>query len=725
MGTVRIHGMGGEERREFSVVGKRIPRPDAYEKCSGIARYTVDIKLPGMLIGKVLRSPYPHARILKIDKSKAEKLPGVEAVITTEDVPKKLFNGTFTIYKLSPERAKREIEDRYVLSEKARFVGDGIAAVAAIDGELAEKALELIEVEFEELPAHFDPLEAMKPGASRIHDFAERNIAEHMAYPFARGDVERGFQEADCIVEETFSTSKQKHCQLELDSCVASFGPNGRLTVWSPCTQIHLSRRRIASLFNLAEGMVRVITPYVGGAFGGRSNFNAEPICIALAQKTGKPVKLEYSSEEDFTVHMSRQPFIQTGKIGVRKDGTITALQTVLVTNGGAYFETSGATTAVNMVMFGGLYRCENVAGEADIVYTNTPVSGGFRGYGNPQGIFVLEQIIDMAAEKIGMDPLEFRLKNHRRIGDPSWWPTIPILSCALDECISVGAERIDWKKKRAEKKEGLRRRGVGMAVMMHPSNVYPLFMEHSSASIKLNEDGSATVIVGASEQGQGTLAVVKQIAAEELGVGSENVRVVTGDTDITPFDMGTYGSRTTYVLGHAVHGAAREAKGQILARAAKMLEVSTNELEIGAGQIYVREQPEKGISVAEVARASIYDQQGEASAIVANYSYNPASSAPSFQAAFAEVEVDTETGEVTVLKVVIAHDIGRAINPAAAEGQLEGSVVQGIGYALTEDFVVDSKTGKTLSDSFLRTLQGLLAQKGWVSPVQLPQPQP
>jgi xanthine dehydrogenase molybdenum-binding subunit len=265
-----------------------------------------------------------------------------------------------------------------------------------------------------------------------------------------------------------------------------------------------------------------------------------------------------------------------------------------------------------------------------------------------------------------------------------------------------VGAERIDWKKKRAEKKEGLRRRGVGMAVMMHPSNVYPLFMEHSSASIKLNEDGSATVIVGASEQGQGTLAVVKQIAAEELGVGSENVRVVTGDTDITPFDMGTYGSRTTYVLGHAVHGAAREAKGQILARAAKMLEVSTNELEIGAGQIYVREQPEKGISVAEVARASIYDQQGEASAIVANYSYNPASSAPSFQAAFAEVEVDTETGEVTVLKVVIAHDIGRAINPAAAEGQLEGSVVQGIGYALTEDFVVDSKTGKTLSDSFL-----------------------
>ena len=685
---------------ELSVVGKRLPRPDAIEKATGAARYTVDIRLPGMLIGKVLRSPYPHANILKIDKSKAEKLPGVEAIITVEDVPRELFNGTFSIYKMSPERAKGEVMDRYVLSDKARYVGDGIAAVAAINKDIAEEALGLIQVEYEKLAAVFNEIEAMRPEAPRVHDFANRNIAKHLSYPFTKGDVEKGFQEAHCVVEATFSTSKQKHCQLELDAAVASFDPKGRLTIWTPCNHVHLFRRRIADIFNIREGMVRVITPYIGGAFGGRSNFNAEPICIALARKAGKPVKLQYTSEEDFIVHMSREPFNQTGKMGVKKDGTITALQTKLISNGGAYFETSGATTSVNMLQFMGLYRCPNMAGEGEVVYTNTPVSGGMRGYGSPSAHFVLEQLVDMAAEKIGMDPVEFRLRNHKRTGEPSWWPMCPIMSCALDECLRVGAERINWKEKKAIKKEGLKRRGIGVAVMMHPSSVYALFMEHSSAFIKLDEDGSASVIISTTEQGQGSLSVLAQIAAEELGIRAEDVRVVTGDTDITMFDMGTYGSRTTHVLGAAVLRAAREAKGQLLERAGKVLKVSPSELEVKDGRIYVRIAPEIGISVAEVAKNAIYNYKGECLNISGKSSFENTSVSPAFQAAFTEVEVDTETGQVKVLKIVIAHDIGKAINPMNVEGQLEGGAVQGLGYALMEDFVIDKITGATITDS-------------------------
>jgi xanthine dehydrogenase molybdenum-binding subunit len=685
---------------QFSIVGKRLPRPDAVPKATGAAQYAVDIKVPGMLIGKVLRSPYPHAKILKVDKSKAEELPGVEAVITIEDVPKKLYNGGFFDLKMPPERASRVVRDQYVLADKARYVGDGIAAVAAINETIAEKALELIYVEYEKLQAVFDPVEAMKPGAPRIHEFAERNIAQHMSYAFAIGDVERGFQEADYIVEETFRTSKQKHCQLELDASIATFDATGRLTVWSQCAAPHLAKRSIAEIFNMPEGMVKLITPCIGGAFGGRSNLNNELICVALARKSGKPVKIEYTREEDFIVHHSREAFIQTGKIGVKKDGTITALQTKVINNGGAYFEASGATTGFNLGTFMAVYRCSNMAGEGDIVYTNIPISGGMRGFGNPAGMFVLEQLVDMVCEKIEMDPVEFRLKNHKRTGDPSWYPPCPITSCALDECIKVGAERIGWKAKKEREKDGLRRRGVGMAIMSHPTDAYHL-LTHSSAWVKINEDGSVNIVVSPAEIGQGVWGVLAQIGAEELGVQVEDIHLVTGDTDITTFDTGTYCSRSTYSTGNAVLGAAREAKNQLLQRAAKMLDVSANELETKNKRVYVKSAPEKTVSIAEVAKDAIYNFRGECLHISGRCSYQNNAVSPSFQAGFAEVEVDTETGEIKVLKIVVAHDIGRAINPRGAEGQLEGGVVQGVGYSLIEDFVIHGETGVVISDNF------------------------
>jgi xanthine dehydrogenase molybdenum-binding subunit len=687
---------------EFSVIGKRLHRPDGVDKATGTAKYVVDMKLPGMLVGKVLGSPYPCAKIRRIDKSKAEKLSGVEAVITIHDVPTKLFNGALTHIKLAPQFAKRVVCDRYVLADKARYVGDGIAAVAAVDESIAEEALRLIEVEYDRLPAVFDPLEAMNTRVAPIHDFAKSNIAQHISYPYATGDVESGFQEADFVVEGTFHTSKQKHGQLELDATMASFDARGRLTVWSQSTSPHIARRAIAELFGMSEGWVKVITPYIGGGFGAWCNLNTEPICVALAQKAGKPVKVEYSREENFIVHPSRQPFIQTVKIGVKKDGTITALQTKIIADAGAYFEYSGSTASFNMYNLMAIYRCPNTAGDADIVYTNTPPTGAFRGFGNPEAMFALEQMIDKAAEKIGMDPMEFRLKNHRRAGDPSWIATLPISSCALDECIRIGVQRIGWKEKKAsKKKEGMKCRGIGIAIMSHPSEIYPIYIGHSSVFIKLNADGSANVVVSSTEVGQGILCVLAQIAAEELGICFEDVHIVTGDTDVTLFDIGTFCSRSTYASGNAVLQAAREVKRQVLERAAKRLGVLAAELEVRDGLVYVRTSPDRRLSVAEVAKDTIYNYQGECLNISAVSSFETTAASPSFQAGFAEVEVDIETGEVKVLKIVIAHDIGKAINPTAVEGQLEGAIAQGIGFCLIEDYVINRDTGVVVTDNF------------------------
>ena len=478
-----MNGLG----QELSIVGKRLPRPDGGERATGAARYTVDIKLPGMLVAKVLRSPYPHARILKIDKSKAEKLPGVEAVIIFEDIPKKPFNVASLDMLDADPLAKGFKRDQYILTDKVRHFGDAVAAVAAINEGIAEEALELVEVEYEELPAVFDPEEAMKPGAPRIHDSAENNIARHQLLPSRVGDVEKGFQESDYIIEETFRTSKQVHCQLEPSACVASFDATGRLTVWSSAQQVFANRKKVAEIFDIPEGKVRWLTPHVGGVFGNGISLRAEPICIALARKTGKPVKLEYTREEQFIATETRHPVILTGNIGVKKDGTITALQTRLITNAGAYASQSSGVSNNVMSRFAWLYRCPNTMGEVDIVYTNTPVSGAFRGWGNPQAMWALEQLIDMACEKIGMDPMEFRLKNHRRTGDPSWIPGVAIENCALDECIKSGAERIGWKEKRGRKQEGARRGGVGMAIIAQVSGTQPFSLEHTSAFIKLN----------------------------------------------------------------------------------------------------------------------------------------------------------------------------------------------------------------------------------------------
>jgi xanthine dehydrogenase molybdenum-binding subunit len=659
-----------------------------------------------MLIGKVLRSPYPHANILSVDTSEAEKLPGVKAVITVKDLPRNVFSASIGSELMHPDVVTRlykkvHYRDEYIFNDKARFVGDAIVAVAAVDGSTAERAIELIKVEYEKIPAVFDPMEAMKAGAPRIHESIEHNIAAHWPSIISTGDVEKGWQEADYILEETFYTTKQKHCQLELATCVASFDATGRLTVWSQSSMAHPARRNIARIFNMPEGMVRWLTPPVGGCFGTRLRFTVEPICIALAKKAGKPVKLMDTREEDFIVAESRQPFIQAAKIGVKKDGTITALQAKVIANAGPYFTNTGRVTALNLLHFLGLYRCPNTAGEADIIYTNAAVSGGMRGWGIPSAMFALEQLVDMAAEKIGMEPAEFRLRNIKRTGEPSAFASRLIENSALPECIKVGAEKIGWNEKRMGRREGVTRRGVGMACAVHTSGAPGGLLEQSNAFIKLNEDGSANLVVSPCEMGQGILGVLAQIAAEVLGLNAEDIHVVTGDTDVTLFDVGSHASRSTYVIGNAVLKAAQEVRGQLLEQAAKRLGVSVKELDIKGRQIYVKAAPEKRISIARIARNAIYGFHGDTSAISGQGSFTPEQGSPPFQAVFAEVEVCTETGQMKILKTVIANDSGRAINPMNVEGQLEGGLAQGLGYALTENFVIDTTTGFPITDGF------------------------
>jgi xanthine dehydrogenase molybdenum-binding subunit len=683
----------------LSVVGRRLPRWGAHERATGAARYTVDLKLPGMLIGKILTSPHPHARIVAIDKSKAERLPGVEAVITFEDIPQKLF--TPNRHELILHRPENERRDMYVISEKARFVGDRVGAVAAIDAATAQKALELIEVKYEVLPWTLDPLEAMKPGAPQIHDFANNNVSLHFNFPGSRGDVEKGFQEAACVIEETFRTSKQHISQLEPCGCLASFGPDGRLTVWSPNQSVFLHRRKLAEIFGIPEGMIHWITPHVGGSFGKYGSLSAEPICVALAKKSGKPVKIEYSREEDFYGTETRQTYVITGKIGVKKDGTLTALQERVIADGGAYFSRKSTTTMVAMGSFTGLYRCPNVAAEADCVYTNAPTTGGIRGYGASESTCVLEQLIDRAAKEIGRDPIELRLKNIKKAGDPASTGLL-METCSLEELVRLGAEKIGWAEKRARPKQnGAKRYGIGMAIMMDVSGAQPSCIQHRNAYVKFNEDGSANLLVTAYDMGQNLLGTCAQIAAEVLGVRYEDIHIVTGDTDSTMFDAGIGASAGCYQVGNAVMKAAEEARKHLLERAGKRLGVAAGELEVKDRRIYVRSDLGKGIPVAEVTKQAMYNFDGEHLNISGKGSFSPTQNPSPFAAVFAEVEVDTDTGEVRVLKILYIGDSGRAINPATVEGQIEGGIAQSIGYCLTENFVMNQETGVLQSDNF------------------------
>lgn len=700
---------------ELNVIGKSVARPDAFDKVTGGRHYPVNISMPGMLHTKILRSPFPHARIVAIDTSAAEQLPGVKAVLTPEDVPQRPFTPVYFV----PVEAKSMVLDFVIMSDTVRWVGQPVAAVAATSIDIAEAALELIDVEYEELPAVFDPEEAMRDGAPQLHAHASNNIAKNPSLSI--GDLEAGFAEADHIFEGVYQTQRVHTCYMEPRVCVVDSDSSGRLTVHSSMQHAFGLREKLAFALGLPESRVNVIKPpYIGGGFGGKLDLGfIEPIAALLSLKTGRPVRAEQTRGEDF-ISTARHPIKVFLKTGVKKDGTFTARYIKSILDTGAH-----ATHGSEVIMVHGLYgaffpwKCPNQTWEGFTVYTNNMIGGGYRGYGAPQGCFPIESQNDEICETLGLDPIEFRLKNTHREGDPH-----PVLeghtlsSYRLDECLRRGAERIGFdQRKKAGSSPGSIKKGIGFAC--HPLWVsgcvgFPDIYEHAGAMVKLNRDASADIISSCVDIGSGQTTMLCQMVAEELGLGIESVRVVYADTDTAPFDAPTHASRTTYSAGLATKAAAVDARKKLFRVAAIVMEANPEDLVIENGNIMVRGAPDSSVPMADIiARAeSPFIQVGEQGpfattleekgTIIGSASMSPPTNPSPAAAEFVELEVDTDTGEVKILRVVYAHDIGRLIHPNSAEGQVEGGFQQGMGYALMEHLQFDQETGACLSGDFL-----------------------
>lgn len=695
----------------FEYVGKSINRRDGVDKTTGRGLFTSDVFLPGMLHAKVLRSPHPHARIVNIDTSEAEKLPGVKAVMTHRNGPRNLFNAAAPMFLTIPKLER--VLDQYLFDEVVRHVGDEVAAVAATSENVAEQALSLIKVEYELLPAVFDAFEAMKPEAPELHAGKGctpegKNIpAEIVKIPF--NDVEKGLAESDVVIEESFELPVQKQVQMETQAAVAQVDGNGDVTVWSTTQTPHPSRAILSCIFDIPMSKIRVLAPpYVGGGFGVRIGLSgkAEPIAMGLALMTRQPVKLVYTRKEDFIASDTRHAGHVTVKLGAKKDGTFQALDMKGIFNTGAFCTFGAEMPAVCGGTSLAIYRIPHQRYFGHSVYTNRTSAGAMRGFGNPQGNLALEQVVDMMAEKLGMDPMELRLKNIMRVGDP-WCLPFPCSSTALAECIRQGAESIGWSRRGTLNAPGSAKvRGLGMAVGTHVSNAWPFCVDYDNAYVTVQIDGSVIVASGVPDIGTGTSTSLVQIAAEALGMNMDNVSLTYGDTLSTPFDIGSHASRTCYAAGTAIKAAAADARRQILEYAAGYFNIAPERLEIknsivapiaesldecsGSGLCQlegIKERKGNSVTMADLAyHAHVRNKQfiGVGRIVPDN--------APPWHACFAEVEVDTRTGQVQIIKLAAAHDVGQAINPMIVEGQIEGGVSQGIGYALSEEITYSDK---------------------------------
>jgi CO/xanthine dehydrogenase Mo-binding subunit len=679
------------------VLGQSLPRIDAVPKATGEAEYTVDLKMPGLLIGKILRSPHPHALIKSVDVSAARKVKGVLAVITAEDVPDTLFS----FYKW--------LADKNILcSKKVRYVGDEVAAVAAIDADAAEEALELIKVEYELLPAVFEIDDALRPDAPLVHEDKESNMTWSVDRLF--GNPDQALAECDYVVEGTYVTHQVAHTCFEVSNCIAKWDKKDRLTIWTNTQAPHTQRQEVARILGIPQRNVRVINSFMGGGFGSKLVMDMKlPIAAVLSKKTGRPVRIVNTRSEEFTTAKTRYPYTLYLKTGANKDGQIVVRDLKLVGDAGAYHDKGPATINFSSMMFGTLYNVPNIRFRGELVYTNKQMGTAFRGFGNPQVSFATESQLDELAEKMGMDPLDLRMRNSNcAMGETSCGAEI--CGCGMADCMVAAAEGIEWERKKKEK-DPTKPRGVGIANMVHTGGGGRFYGFNSAeAMIKLSDEGTVTLITSALDMGQGAHTAMAQIAAEELGVRLGDINVMSHDTDLTPYDLGSWGSRASYMDGNAVLAAAKDAKRALVEAAAEMLEVEPALIVIEQGQIYVQGSDERH-DLAEIVDHAVNAHGEPISGIGRFVDHLPegytiptafAKNIPcfSFGTQAAEVEVDLETGQIHVLKVVAAHETGTTINPVMAEGQIEGSVVQGIGFALMEQLVCEN--GKVVNDRFL-----------------------
>ncbi|MBI4641672.1 MAG: xanthine dehydrogenase family protein molybdopterin-binding subunit [Candidatus Tectomicrobia bacterium] len=666
---------------EYRYVGKSTPRPDASTRVTGKAIYGDDVRLPGMLYGMVLRSPYGHARIVKIDTSKAEKLPGVKAVVTAKDAPDVLY-GT-------------NVKDmRLFAKERVRYQGEGVAAVAAVNLETAEEALQLIEVEYEELPLVIDPEKGAQPDAPLLHEewqgYASppntKRWGNVCTYTEVKvGDVEKGFAESDYIFEDRFETPMVHQTYLEPKSAMAAVDASGKLTVWTTTQGQFSVRASLAEILQMPLSQIRVIPTEIGGGFGGKLAAIVEPVCALLALKTGRPVKITMSRDEDFVASTPRHPCIIEVKTGVKKDGTLVARQAKIYLGTGGY-ATSGTYITPGMTpRLSGPYKIPHVYFEGFAVYTNQPPCGAYRAPGSPQATFAFESQMDIIAKKLGIDPIELRRKNALQKSDQT-----PIGSLAesasLQEMLDTLLEEIHWYTKPLGKNQGR-----GIACSFWASGGFP-----GSGCIKLNEDGTIGVLTGAVDL-TGSNMILAQIAAEELGVTLEKVSVITGDTDGAPVAPVSAGSNITRSMGMSVKKAAEDIRNKIFEAAAESLEANREDLELQDGRVFVKGSPERSLSLREIYGIGVRSKGGP---MISTASTGVLPATVNFVLEAAEVEVDPETGEVELLDLVAVEDVGFAINPMSVEGQIEGGVVQGVGYALMEEMVF--KDGKVINPHLL-----------------------
>ncbi|MBI4321638.1 MAG: xanthine dehydrogenase family protein molybdopterin-binding subunit [Chloroflexi bacterium] len=681
--------MGESVLQSTRVVGKGIPKSDARFKACGEALYAADIRPPkrGLLVGAILRSPHAHAAIVSIDTSAAAALPGVRAVITGQDA--------------TPARIGRFLRDRTVLAQgKVRCIGEPVAAVAAVDEATVVQALSLIRVEYRELPALFSPQQSLAPEAPVVHEDlanyedpapSKREGNQRHLVTIERGDVEAAFAQADVVVEGTFTARPVHQGFIEPRACVADADRDGRVTVWTASKGPFLNRTMISRGLGLPLSKVRVIIPALGADFGGKGAPTIEPICALLALKSGRPVKIAYNTRDELAWTFTRHPAVVTLKVAASRDGKLLAAEGEVVYDCGAYCDGvfGMAHSCLNLQ---GAYKVPNVRLRGHSVFTNNPPAGHVRAPGAPQTFFAVETLVDEIARRLGLDPFEVRRRNALRQGDPSPDGKGVMGNAGLGETIERTAEYV---------KENMAKRapnqGIGVATgawhLSLSSDVSP-----TKCVVKMNEDGSAVLLTGMPDNGAGQHIVLAQVVAEELGLEPGEVTVIGGDTDATSFDSGPGGSRGTVRVANATKFAAEDARSQLFDLAASKLEVSPEDLELQNRQVYVKGSPDRAISLAVLARSALSSPRGaivgtgsgeRAAWLAREHEYAKVVDEAQYCTHAAQVEVDPQTGRVTVLKYVAAQDVGRALNRLIADGQVQGSVVAGLGQALTEQIVV------------------------------------
>jgi len=690
---------------EFSVIGERHPRVDAREKVTGEAKYAADYSLPGMLWCKLLRSPYPHARILNIDTSKAEKLSGVKAVVTGKDF------GGWTWGWMPATR-----DEPPLAVDKVRYMAEAVAGVAAIDEDTAEEATELIKVDYEELPGVFDPEEAMKEGVPEVHDYVKNNISVEYHWDF--GNVEKAFAESYIVREDRFRTARATHGYLEPPAILAYYDPTGYITVWAAKQSPYFLYRHLAACFKLPLSRIRVVQPFIGGGFGGTKNDSlAGDFCAVMLSKiTGKPVKYVESMEEELTTSRRRHSLIVYSKMGVSQDGLLKAIHHRVIADGGGYT----AIGPLSMYLAGFAttlpYKLPNFKYDAYRVFTNNPIGAAMRGHGITHTRFATEIHMEMLAEELGIDPVEMRMRNaidNQKPGE--LYETINgvnLKTCGLKQAIQETTHDPIWQDRdKMPRKEGNISWGVGLSGTSYLGGARQMGHQACAAIVRVCEDGTVNLITGATDCGQGSDTVLCMIAAEELGVKLENIDIKRVDTAYTPVDPGSYGSRVTILAGQATQKAARQAKKQLLEAAARNWQVKPEDVAIKDGEASVKSDPEKRMPFSKLARIACYSGTG---AVILGSGYSSYGIGPldltsgtgnggtsySFTAQTTRVGVDMETGKITVTDFTLASDCGRLLSPITAEGQIEGGAIQGLGQTIYEDFIMDR--GKTLNPTFL-----------------------